>query len=226
MTDNISEKILKRNSELVSLLLWEAGAIKVNIDEPFKLVSGNYSPIYINCRSVISSPSFMKLFAVIAQFIIERNEIHINTIAGGETAGIPFAAYLANSLSLSMIYVRKAKKDHGIANLVEGTLRKNAEVLLVEDLITDGGSKIGFINSIQNAGASINHTLVLFDRLQGGMNTLKKQKIKLHKITDMNTVLKVAADEKLLYKKHLNTVHEYIISPEEWHMKLGLDYIK
>ncbi|MCK4826010.1 hypothetical protein KA005_60240, partial [bacterium] len=117
MIGNIDKHVSKRTSELAALMLWDAEAIMVNLDEPFKLVSGNYSPIYVNCRRVISDPTFMSMFTAIAQLIWKREGIQVNVIAGGETAGIPFAAYLARSLSIPMVYVRKSKKVHGIASL-------------------------------------------------------------------------------------------------------------
>jgi orotate phosphoribosyltransferase len=224
MIGNIDKHVSKRTSELAALMLWDAEAIMVNLDEPFKLVSGNYSPIYVNCRRVISDPTFMSMFTALAQLIWKREGIKVNVIAGGETAGIPFAAYLARSLSIPMVYVRKSKKVYGIANLVEGRLSKNAKVLLVEDLITDGKSKMGFIDALSDAGATVEHVLVLFDRLQGGFEALQRRGVLLHKLTDMDTALGVAEVEKLLPNGHVEVVSEYIVSPRDWHIKRGLPF--
>jgi orotate phosphoribosyltransferase len=224
MIGNIDKHVSKRTSELAALMLWDAEAIMVNLDEPFKLVSGNYSPIYVNCRRVISDPTFMSMFTAIAQLIWKREGIQVNVIAGGETAGIPFAAYLARSLSIPMVYVRKSKKVHGIASLVEGRLAKNAKVLLVEDLITDGKSKMGFIDALSDAGATVEHALVLFDRLQGGSEALQRRGVLLHKLTDMDTALGVAEIEKLLPNGHVEAVRVYIVSPRDWHIKRGLPF--
>ena len=224
MIGNIDKHVSKRTKELVALLLWDAEAIMVNLDEPFKLVSGNYSPIYVNCRRVISNPTYMCMFTAFAQLIWKQEGIQSNVIAGGETAGIPFAAYLAHSLSLPMVYVRKSKKGHGIASLVEGTLPKSANVLLVEDLITDGRSKMGFIDALLDAGATVEHVLVLFDRLQGGSEALQKRRVLLYKLADMDTALGVAETEKLLPNGHVKAVREYIMSPRDWHIKRGLAF--
>ncbi len=222
MKTKIVKGILPRISEIAALLLWDLEAIKINLDEPFRLVSGNYSPIYINCRKVISNPTFMNLFSGFSRAVCESKNLAIDVVAGGETAGIPFAAFLAQNLSLPMIYVRKGMKNHGIASLVEGNVPKNARVLLVEDLITDAESKISFINSIQAVGGDIKDVLVLFDRQQGGRETLEVKGIRLHTISDMTTSLAVALDCKLLSKSHVALIREYLKSPREWHSKHGL----
>ena len=224
MDAKIAEKVLPRMSEMVSLLLWDIGAVKVNIDEPFKLVSGNYSPIYINCRLAISNPTLMSLFTASSQIICEHKDIHIDVVAGGETAGIPFAAYVAQSLSLPMIYVRKARKGHGIASLIEGHITKSSNVLLVEDLITDAGSKLHFINAIRAADGLVKNVLVLFDREQGGREALRAQDIQLYSVTDLKTALDIAKEANLLPDSHLQSVKEYLKDVRLWHRKHKLSF--
>jgi orotate phosphoribosyltransferase len=225
MGPKVAEKVLSRAREIAAYLLWDIGAIRVNLDEPFKLVSGNYSPIYINCRQAISFPAFMGLFTAFARAICEHRAIDIDVVAGGETAGIPFAAYVAQTLSRPLIYVRKAKKEHGLASLVEGQLKEGSRVLLVEDLITDAGSKLHFIEAIRTAGGVVNNVLVLFDREQGGGQILEEQGIKLHAVTDMETALTVAKDSGVLTETHVDSVREYLRDMRAWHEKHGLCYI-
>lgn len=211
-----SEKLLADLSQVAALLLWELGAIRINLEEPFRLVSGSLSPIYINCRLVISNPNFMHFFSSSARILCERNSIHADLVAGGETAGIPFAGFFAQSVNLPMTYVRKAAKDHGISSRIEGTLRKGAKVLLIEDLITDAGSKMSFIEAILAAGGVVRDVLVLFDRQQGGSDALSGQGIRLHSITNLDTALRVAKEARLISDSLLTSVHEYIRSPIEW----------
>lgn len=226
METQIAENVLPRMREITALLLWDIGAIKVNIDEPFKLVSGNYSPIYINCRLAISNKTLMQFFVAFAQTIREHRRIQVDVVAGGETAGIPFAAYVAQSLSLPMIYVRKAKKGHGIASLIEGHIPKNSNVLLVEDLITDAGSKLHFINAIRATDSLVKNVLVLFDRAQGGGQILEEQGITLHAVTDMVTALAVARNTRIFPETHLESVREYLNDPLKWHEQRGLEFKK
>ena len=161
-SDDPTDPILSRLREAAALWLWELGAVRVRPDEPFRLASGNSSPIYVNCRRVISEPGFMQLFSAAATAICGRRGVAVDAVAGGETAGIPFAAYLARALARPMVYVRKKAKGHGLAARVEGHLEEGSRVLLVEDLITDGGSKLGFLDALAAAGGEVSDALVLF----------------------------------------------------------------
>ncbi len=224
MTEAVDAKLTTQIAEMTSLLLWENGAVKINAEEPFKLASGNRSPLYINCRQVFSDPLFMNLFNSFAAIIIDRNQIKVDMFAGGETAGIPYAAYLAHSKNLPMLYVRKKAKSYGIASKVEGGSPDGKHVMLIEDLITDGGSKIGFIEALRAGGGTVTDALVLFDRNQGGDETLKKTGVNLISVTDLATALKVAGENNILTAQDLETVYSYLKDPEQWHQQRGLEF--
>jgi orotate phosphoribosyltransferase len=219
MLDGSGRQALKHLSYAVAQMLWDLKAIRVNVQEPYKLVSGSFSPIYINCRQLISYPTFMNLFTASARMLCEWNSVKADVIAGGETAGIPFAAFIAQSLSLPMVYVRKEKKEHGLSSLVEGQFVSNSGVLLVEDLITDGESKLHFIDSLQACSGKVEHVLVLFDREQGGRETLRARGINLHAITTMRSVIQLAETEHLLSQSELLSVRQYLGSPHEWNVE-------
>ena len=222
MKDELADSILREMGRLAALHLWRLGAIKVNLDKPFRLVSGKYSPIYINCRQLISAPAFADLFVASARLICERHRVEFDVVAGGETAGIAFAAFVARALGLPMIYVRKEAKGHGLASRIEGCLSPGSRVLLVEDLITDAGSKIGFIQGISEAEGHVKDVLVVFDRIQGGREALSSQGIALHALTDMDTALRAAEASGLLTDGQLREVREYLQSPDDWHRTRGL----
>jgi orotate phosphoribosyltransferase len=222
----LTNEILDKIRRAVALQLWELGAVKVNLREPFKLTSGNYSPIYINCRQLISSPAFVDLFAAAARIICEASAVQFDIVAGGETAGIPFAAFLGRTFGKPMIYVRKEVKTHGIASRIEGTIQSGAQVLLVEDLITDAGSKLTFIEAIQGANCHIGDVLVVFDRLQGGREALKRVGIRLHAMSDMDVAMEVAMEVGILTAVHSRSVSAYLKNPEAWHRKRKLQYIR
>lgn len=224
MQSNLDDILNRRFSEVASVVLWESGAVKINIDEPFKLASGNFSPIYINCRAVISDPVVMGLITAFIHAICSRRGVEIEMVAGGETAGIPFAAYLAQHLSRPMIYIRKAKKGYGLASLVEGGDIRGKRILLVEDLITDAGSKLHFINVIREAGGEISDVLVLFDRQQGGMESLREHGVRLHSVTDLDTTLKMAGEINLHSTADLGVVNAYLKDLASWHKERGLEY--
>jgi orotate phosphoribosyltransferase len=221
---DLAKEILQSVRRTVALQLWQVGAVKINPSKPFKLVSGNHSPIYVNCRQLISSVPFADLFSAAARILCGELAVNFDMIAGGETAGIPFAAFLSRSFGKPMIYVRKERKDHGTASLVEGLITAGLRVLLVEDLITDAGSKIHFIEGIRSAGGTVNDVLVVFDRMQGGDRALAKMNIRLISITDMNVVLDVAESAHILNSDDLASVRVYLRSPADWHAERSLPY--
>ncbi len=224
MNQQLGQHIASSMRHLVVLYLWYLGAVKIDVEEPFLITSGNHSPIYINCRQLISSVSFMDLFVLASSHILEQSHVEFDVIAGGETAGIPFASFLARTFSKPLIYVRKAMKGHGIASRVEGTLKSDSRVLLVEDLITDAGSKLSFIQGIIDAGGEIRDVLVVFDRLQGGKEALANSGVTLHALADINVALSQAKASGILHADVIESVQQYLDSTKKWHAERGLQY--
>lgn len=215
---------LQRLREAAALLLWQHEAIRVRPEEPFELASGNYSPIYVNCRRVISEPVFMGLFATTARLLLERRGELPDVLAGGETAGIPYAVHLGAALGRPVVYVRKKAKGYGLANRVEGHVEDGSSVLLVEDLITDGGSKLGFLDALEAAGGKIRQALVAFDREQGGTETLAARGVELHSVTDRGTTLQAGEDAGLLTAEQRQSVDAYFADPGAWHKARDLAF--
>ena len=138
-------------SKVTSKILIEIGAINFSLQSPFKLSSGFLSPSYIDCRKIIAYPL---AFKSITDMMVDTIKFDMvpqtpSYIIGGETAGIPFAAVIAQKMGLPLSYVRKQPKDHGKNKLIEGEILKGKNSLLVEDLMTDGKSKINFVNNIR-----------------------------------------------------------------------------
>ncbi|MBL8708629.1 MAG: orotate phosphoribosyltransferase, partial [Rhodospirillaceae bacterium] len=149
---------------IVARILLEIAAVHFRPDEPFTLTSGRKSPVYIDCRKIIAFPRARAKVTALAADLVER-EIgfeSLDAVAGGETAGIPYAAWLADRLGLPMAYIRKKPKGFGRGAQIEGDLQPGARTLLVEDLATDGGSKVNFINAIRQAECTVAHALVVF----------------------------------------------------------------
>ena len=211
-------------SKITSLILWEIGAFKVSLDKPFKLVSGNYSPIYVNCRALISNASVMDIITAFLHWLCVSEKIEVDIVAGGETAGIPFASYVAQRLAKPMVYVRKKTKKHGIQSLVEGSVRPGMIALLVEDLITDGKSKISFAHSLKDVGCQIRDCVVVFDRKQGGQKLLAAEGIKLWALADLDATLAVGRETSSLTSKQEDEVTQYLNNPRAWHQKRGLRF--
>lgn len=221
-----SENLLVLMQRMVALHLWEIGAVKINLETPFKLVSGNYSPIYVNCRQVISSVVFADLFAAATRILCTSRRVSYDILAGGETAGIPLAAFLSRSFGIPMVYVRKEAKEHGIASKVEGGDIRDRTVLLIEDLITDAGSKIIFAEAIRKAGGTITDVIVIFDRMQGGEDAMRDHGMALHSITTMDVALREAETTRLLSVRDLDKIREYLESPRAWHQRRSLEFLE
>ena len=132
----------KKIASLTATMLNEIKSVNINSKKPFKLTSGAISPVYIDCRRIISFPKVRSKLMKYAEQVFE-NEIGLNnfdSLAGGETAGIPFASFLAERMNLPMQYVRKKPKGFGRDALIEGDIKEGQRILLVEDLTTDVGS--------------------------------------------------------------------------------------
>jgi orotate phosphoribosyltransferase len=148
----------------VAEALLKTGCVGLSPDAPYTLTSGKTSPVYVDARKILSYPDVRAM--VMASLTEKARDLiahhHINVIAGGETAGIPYAAMLADRLNLPMIYIRKKPKDFGRGRQIEGELPEDARVLLVEDLMSFGSSKKVFLDALSQAGASVPALAVVF----------------------------------------------------------------
>ena len=177
----------------VARMLLEIEAVLFRADDPFTLTSGMKSPVYIDCRKIIAFPRMRAQMMDYGRTVI-MNDIgyeSLDAVAGGETAGIPFAAWLAERTGLPMHYVRKKPKGFGRDARIEGDIRDGQRVLLVEDLATDGGSKLSFVEAIRTAGAEVGHTFVIFyyDIFKGAEEQLAAEGVKLHYLSTWWDVL-------------------------------------
>ena len=207
-------------AELASQFLWRHKAVQVNEEEPFRLASGDFAPIYINCRLLISFPSTRDILIGLARYLCQERQIECDCVAGGETAGIPFAAWLADRLNKPLVYVRKKRKDYGGGQLLEGIAQ--GKVLLVEDLMTDGGSKVGFIEGIREAGCTISDCLVIVDRQQKGAQRLAEMGVTVHSLVGLATCLEVGQAMGLMSEASLEEVKHYLEDPSAWNLQRGL----
>lgn len=207
-------------AELVAKMLWEIKAVHFSADKPYKFASGMASPVYIDCRKLISYPRIRSTVMDFAASIIVRNVgfEQFDCVAGGETAGIPFAAFLAERLNLPMIYVRKQPKGHGRNAQIEGDMPDRARVLVIEDLTTAGGSMFTFIDAIRAAGGTVDHGMALFyyGIFPEAVERFANKKVRLHHIATWRDVLAVAKEQKLFDDKTLEEVEAFLNAPLTW----------
>ncbi|WP_105432118.1 MULTISPECIES: orotate phosphoribosyltransferase [Neorhizobium] len=212
-------------AELMAKMLWEIGAVHFSADKPYKFASGLMSPVYIDCRKLISYPRIRSAIMDFAAATVMRDAgfEKFDCIAGGETAGIPFAAFLAERLGLPMIYVRKAPKGHGRNAQIEGHLPEGARVLVIEDLTTAGGSMFKFIDAIRAAGATVDHGIALFfyDIFPEAYERFSNGQVKLHHIATWRNVLAAAREDKLFDDNTLSEVEAFLDAPLAWSGRNG-----
>ena len=207
-------------ARLTARMLLEIGAVNFNTDEPYTLASGLPSPSYIDCRKLISYPRIRSTLMDFLTITVMRNAGFeaFDNIAGGETAGIPFAALVAERMALPMTYVRKKPKGYGRNARIEGDMSEGQRVLLVEDLTTDGGSKLSFVDAIRETGATCGHTAVIFyyDIFPETKKTLGVHGVELHHLCTWWDVLAEAKAQGSFAESTLNEVEKFLKSPREW----------
>ncbi|MEE8333590.1 MAG: orotate phosphoribosyltransferase [Alphaproteobacteria bacterium] len=212
-------------SELTAKMLLEVEAVHFNAEQPFIFTSGWASPVYIDCRKLISYPRLRQTVIDFGASVILRDVgfEQFDTVAGGETAGIPFAAWMADRLMLPMQYVRKKPKGFGRDAQIEGNLIEGQRTLLVEDLTTDGRSKVNFCEALRSAGATVDHVFVVFhyaifpdsDKIMDDIG------VKLHALATWWDVLKVAKEGDLFDAKTLDSVESFMNDPVSWSVAHG-----
>ena len=201
-------------------MLLEIGAVHFYEEKPFIFTSGWASPVYTDCRRIISFPRVRATLMdyAVATILQEIGYETLDVVAGGETAGIPFAAWLSERLMLPMQYVRKKPKGFGRNAQIEGIVTEGARALLVEDLATDGGSKVAFCEAMREAGLVVEHCFVIFyyDIFAQGRAALDELGVTLHALTTWRDVLAVAKAAGTFAPAVLAEVESFLDKPAEW----------
>ena len=212
-------------AKATAAMLLEIEAVHVNARDPFILTSGAASPVYIDCRKLISFVRIRSALMGFAASVLSEDagfEV-FDSVAGGETAGIPFAAFLAERLALPMQYVRKKPKGFGRNAQIEGDLPDGSNVLLVEDLATDGGSKLLFADALREAGAICNHAFVVFyyDIFDYARDQLKDAGLTLHYLSTWWDVLDEIKQSDKFDSFTAETVETFLSDPKGWSSENG-----
>lgn len=212
---------MDRNSygAVTAEILLETKSVLFDAQNPFTYTSGRIGPVYVDCRRPISFPKERKTLMQLAKNLIEEKtrDSQIDCVIGGETAGIPYAAFLAEELNLPMAYIRKKPKGVGRLAQIEGDVAENANVLLVEDLQNYGSSQKTFIEALRTANINVAHAFVLFsygnaDAAQQ-MNDLN---VELHALATWRDIINVAKTKNYFDKGTIASVEEYLNDPNKW----------
>ncbi len=207
-------------ARLTARMLLEIKAVDFNTVTPFILASGLPSPSYVDCRKLISYPRIRSTLMDFLTVTVMRNAGFetFDNIAGGETAGIPFGALVAERMALPMSYVRKKPKGYGRNARIEGAMSAGQHVLLIEDLTTDGGSKLSFVDAIRETGATCHDTAVIFyyDIFPETVKTLGDHGVALHHLCTWWDVLAEAKAQKAFSDSTLAEVETFLNDPRGW----------
>ncbi len=210
-------KIHAETAGAVAARLLQIGAIKLNHKQPFTWSSGWKSPVYCDNRLALSYPLIRTYIKENLALAIKANFPKVEYIAGVATAGIPQGALVADALGLPFIYVRPKPKEHGMGNLIEGRVEKGAKVVLVEDLISTGGSSLKAAQAVQEAGCKVIGMVAIFTY---GFETAEKNfadaKIPLVCLSDFTHLLEQAVEKKYLDENQLIYVKSWRLDPANW----------
>lgn len=203
--------------------LLSKGAVKVSIDPPFKWTSGILSPIYCDNRLMIAFPEERRAVVEGFKALIAERGLKPDVIGGTATAAIPWAAFLAYEMGLPMIYIRPEKKEHGAGKQIEGYLEKGKKVLIVEDLVSTGGSSVAAVEAVREEGGCTVEDV--FAIVTYGMDKARvafdDAGVRLTTLTDYATIVELAREMGVVPEDKLQTVLDFAMDPPGWGVKMG-----
>ena len=192
-------------------------AVKLQPSNSFTWASGWKSPIYTDNRRTLSYPTLRTFIKVELCRLIMENFEGVDAIAGVATGAIAQGALVADELGLPYVYVRSAPKDHGLENLIEGNLIPGQKVVVIEDLISTGGSSLKAVEAIRNAGCEVIGMAAIFTYgFPIAIERFKEAKVKLLTLSNYNAVLEVALETNYIAEEDLATLHEWRTDPSIW----------
>lgn len=209
--------VSKEIAQQTAKILLDTQSILINVKEPFTYTSGKIGPIYVDIRRLISFPVERTILMNYAADITKP--YNFDYVAGGETAGIPYAAFLAERLNLPMVYIRKKPKGHGRMAQIEGYIEKdNLSALLVEDLLTVGSSQKIFVKALRDASINVSHSFVIFsyDIYQQGKDNLKEMAIDCISLTNWWSVLDLLKQGNHFDSDTVISLESFLNDPESW----------
>lgn len=210
-------------SEKVAKILLDINAVTLSLKKPYRYASGILSPVYTDCRILMSFPKERK---IIRDFYIDliNQTGNFDVIAGTATAGIPHAAWIAEKMNLPMIYIRGSSKDHGKGNQIEGIVNKNSKAAVIEDLISTGISSIDSANAIRKAGGKATHVFAITTyEIAVAKQKLMENKLKLLSLTNFSEIVKMAEKLNLISRDQIQKIFDWTKDPKSWGKEMGFE---
>ena len=201
----------------VAEILLNLNAVMLRTKPPFRWASGILSPIYTDNRILMSCPKERDFIVNSFIKLIKTNKIKVDGFAGTATAGIPWAAWLAQKMKKPMVYVRSESKDHGRENKAEGIIEPGKKYIVVEDLISTGGSSLNTINAIREKNGIVENCIAIFTyELEKAKNNFESSNVKLLALTNFTSLVKISLQKKYISKEHLSHILDWKKHPEGW----------
>lgn len=208
---------MKKLERIVAAKLIKIKAVKLQPSNPFVWASGWNSPIYCDNRKTLSYPqlrNFIKL--ELARIIREKYE-EVDAIAGVATGAIAQGAMVAEELGLPFVYVRSSPKDHGLENMIEGDLKPGMKVVVIEDLISTGGSSLKAVEAIRADGSDVIGMLAIFTYgFPVAEEAFRKAKVELTTLSNYEAILEIALATNYIHESELTALQEWRKAPETW----------
>ncbi|MBT4645098.1 MAG: orotate phosphoribosyltransferase [Pelagibacteraceae bacterium] len=208
-------------SEIVAEKLIDIESVQFSFNKHFTLTSGLKSPVYVDCRKIISFIDERDFIMNEAVEYFKKNNLNFDLVAGGETAGIPYAAIISEKIKKPMLYVRKKSKGFGKNQQIEGSFKEEQRAILIEDLATDGGSKVIFVEAMREAGLAVKDIFVIFyyDIFNFESSVLGKLNVKIHSLCTWKDIISVMEKRNLFSQNDIDNLKEFLSNPDEWREK-------
>tara|TARA_Y100001936_G_scaffold254179_1_gene326678 strand:- start:27140 stop:27826 length:687 start_codon:yes stop_codon:yes gene_type:complete len=205
----------EKHKKTIARAILDADAFLIRADNPFTLTSGLFAPFYINCRQILSHPDARSTIASGLSSVIKP--LNCDIIAGGVTAGVPYASLVADRLGLPLVYVRPEPKSHGTGSQIEGGDVTGRRLLLVEDLITTATSILKFVSALRSSGAEIHDVAVVFSRItESAKPKLQDANLSITALCDLDNLLQVALETGRATEGELISVRQFLEDPDGW----------
>lgn len=202
----------------IAQLLVDQQAVKTNFTNPFVWVSGIHSPIYCDCRELISAPHVRKEIIKGFRQLIEEKNLPYDIVAGTATAGIPWASFMATELDVPMLYVRSKPKDHGAGKMVEGKGEHDKNILVIEDAVSTGGSSIVSVNALRNElNATVENVLAIFSwETNKSSEKAKEANITFHTLTGYMEIAEALLESGKISAEEKESLEKFHADPQNW----------
>lgn len=208
---------MSMTSDKIAEQLLEIEAVFLRPNDPFTWSSGIKSPIYCDNRLTLSFPDLRKNIAMQLSILIKDRFPDVELVAGTATAGIPHAAWVSDILELPMCYVRSSAKSHGKGNQIEGKIEAGQKAVVVEDLISTGGSAIAAAEALREEGIKVLGIVSIFSyELDKGKQQLQESNIKAYSLTGYSSLIEVALEKELIKKEDKALLESWRNNPEQW----------